>query len=83
MPDCRRKNLGQAGSIISDVHSSCANNFDLVRFLAASQVVVGHICAGATPEAGESLLRATWWLGYFPGVPIFFTVSGFFDFLVL
>ena len=53
------------------------NNFDLVRLLAASQVVVGHICTEVAPAGSAVLLPAVWWMGVFPGVPIFFTVSGF------
>ena len=68
--------MRQVGSIIW-MSIPRTNNFDLVRLLAASQVVVGHIGAGATPEVGDSIRRATWWISYFPGVPIFFTVSGF------
>jgi peptidoglycan/LPS O-acetylase OafA/YrhL len=50
------------------------NNFDLIRLLAAMQVVVSH--------GGEYLGVALWRplmtvLGFLPGVPIFFVVSGF------
>jgi peptidoglycan/LPS O-acetylase OafA/YrhL len=53
------------------------NNFDLVRLLAASQVVVAHICTEVGPSAADKLRPVVWWLAYFPGVPEFFTVSGF------
>ena len=53
------------------------NNFDLIRFLAATQVVAGHVCTEVGPSAADALRPAVWWLGYFPGVPVFFTVSGF------
>jgi peptidoglycan/LPS O-acetylase OafA/YrhL len=53
------------------------NNFDLVRFLAASQVVVAHICTEVGPLAADALRPGLSWLGLFPGVPVFFTVSGF------
>lgn len=49
------------------------NNFDLIRLLAASQVMVTHTFEGAN-SVGPS------WLGfiyYFPGVPAFFFISGF------
>lgn len=46
------------------------NNFDLIRLLAAYQVVAMHV--------GEHLRVAVpHVLTFFPGVPIFFTVSGF------
>ncbi len=57
-----------------------ANNFDLIRLLAASQVVLAHICTEVGPSAADKIrpvLSSVWWQGYFPGVPIFFTVSGF------
>ena len=50
------------------------NNFDLIRLLAALQVVASH---------GSDFLNAPLWhpmmvvLGFLPGVPIFFVVSGF------
>lgn len=51
------------------------NNFDLLRLLAALQVAVHHAAAhlGTTADPW-GLLRLT---GLFPGVPIFFFVSGF------
>jgi peptidoglycan/LPS O-acetylase OafA/YrhL len=56
------------------------NNFDLIRLLAASQVVFAHVCTEVRPSAAEKMrpvLSTIWWQGDFPGVPIFFTVSGF------
>ena len=50
------------------------NNFDLLRIFAASQVLVGHSVLHldiATPPALIKLIYA------FPGVPIFFVISGF------
>jgi peptidoglycan/LPS O-acetylase OafA/YrhL len=49
------------------------NNFDLLRILAATQVVLVHSAAhlGLGRPAGLSLVEA------FPGVPIFFAISGF------
>lgn len=49
------------------------NNFDLIRLLAAMQVVVLH----SVEHLG--LPRGAWAsaLGLFPGVPIFFVISGF------
>lgn len=51
------------------------NNFDFVRLLAATQVVVYH---GVTHlDVPRWLVLAGDWLSYFPGVPIFFVISGF------
>ncbi len=49
------------------------NNFDLLRIVAASQVVLGHTVGhlGIDHPWGWSLVEA------FPGVPIFFGISGF------
>ena len=49
------------------------NNFDLLRIIAASQVVLGHTVGHLDIDHpwGWSLVEA------FPGVPIFFGVSGF------
>jgi peptidoglycan/LPS O-acetylase OafA/YrhL len=49
------------------------NNFDLVRLLAAAQVAVVHICEHL--RIGSPMLLRV--LDLFPGVPIFFFVSGF------
>lgn len=52
------------------------NNFDLIRFLAAFQVVYGHSFShlGINNAAIDFFYS---FLKYFPGVPVFFTVSGF------
>ena len=56
-----------------------ANNFDLIRLAAASQVVLSH-AIGHTglreklPEWGRQMFDALAWL---PGVPVFFVISGF------
>jgi peptidoglycan/LPS O-acetylase OafA/YrhL len=49
------------------------NNFGLLRILAATQVVLGHSLAHL------ELARPRWWslVDAFPGVPIFFAISGF------
>jgi peptidoglycan/LPS O-acetylase OafA/YrhL len=49
------------------------NNFDLLRLLAATQVMFAH----GVPHLG--LTEPSWWpqFGLFPGVPIFFAISGF------
>jgi peptidoglycan/LPS O-acetylase OafA/YrhL len=55
------------------------NNFDLIRLLAAAQVVVAHAIGHTAlvtklPAWGKSLFDA---LMLLPGVPIFFVISGF------
>ncbi len=49
------------------------NNFDLLRLLAASQVMLAHGVLHLLPG------RPVWWpvLEAFPGVPAFFAISGF------
>ncbi|MES2437648.1 MAG: acyltransferase [Verrucomicrobiota bacterium] len=55
------------------------NNFDLIRLLAAAQVVVAHAIGHTDlvnhlPAWGKSLFDA---LMLLPGVPVFFVISGF------
>lgn len=52
------------------------NNFDLIRFFAAFQVVYGHSLTHLKIE-NYFVHFFYGFLKYFPGVPIFFTVSGF------
>jgi peptidoglycan/LPS O-acetylase OafA/YrhL len=49
------------------------NNFDLLRLFAATQVVLSHSAAHL------DIARPSWWqiIEAFPGVPIFFVISGF------
>lgn len=49
------------------------NNFDLLRLLAASQVMLAHGVLHLLPS------KPSWWplLEAFPGVPAFFAISGF------
>jgi peptidoglycan/LPS O-acetylase OafA/YrhL len=49
------------------------NNFDLIRLLAAVQVAIVHICEHLRIDGGPLLSL----LQLFPGVPVFFFVSGF------
>ncbi len=53
------------------------NNFDLIRLLAALQVVYCHTCwhLDITTGIGNSTLSHP--VQWFPGVPIFFVISGF------
>lgn len=51
------------------------NNFDLIRLIAALQVVVHHTISHLEIEHSSSV--ALVFSGLFPGVPIFFFVSGF------
>ena len=53
------------------------NNFDLLRLFAASQVAFIHIGDELHIEFGGWLLAVRQFLDYFPGVPIFFVISGF------
>lgn len=52
------------------------NNFDLIRFFAALQVVYGHSLIHLKIE-NHFVHFFYGFIKYFPGVPIFFTVSGF------
>lgn len=52
------------------------NNFDLIRLLAASQVVLFHGMEHLGPR-GASHSFVGQLLSWFPGVPVFFVVSGF------
>jgi len=56
------------------------NNFDLIRVLAALQVVYVHASKhlfASTPKSDTYLYYINEIIEKFPGVPIFFTVSGF------
>lgn len=49
------------------------NNFDLIRLIVATQVAVSHVSAHLNYKLPAYLK----FMGYFPGVPIFFIISGF------
>ena len=52
------------------------NNLDLIRLLAAFQVVFGHSISHL--DMNTSIVNfLNSWVGIFPGVPIFFVISGF------
>jgi peptidoglycan/LPS O-acetylase OafA/YrhL len=53
------------------------NNFDLLRLFAASQVAFIHAGDELHIEFSGWLLGFRQFLDYFPGVPIFFVISGF------
>lgn len=53
------------------------NNFDLLRLLAAFQVVYCHTCWHLDITTGVGNPTLAWVINWFPGVPIFFTISGF------
>lgn len=50
------------------------NNFDLIRLVAAGQVLALHAIAHLDADSLRPLAIALW---YFPGVPVFFVISGF------
>ncbi|MCK1362222.1 acyltransferase [Bradyrhizobium sp. 199] len=59
----------QSGFSLSD------NSLDLIRIIAAAQVAIYHIWARIQPsDSGGWIIEA---LKYFPGVPVFFFISGF------
>src|SRR5579871_2179435 len=62
-----------------DINSnSRANNFDLIRLLAALQVVLFHAREHLKIDyKGYGLEPIFSFIAYFPGVPIFFCISGF------
>lgn len=59
---------------IGNSKSDRINNFDLIRLIAAAQVVLWHGIEHLGIPAPAALLSV---LGVFPGVPIFFFVSGY------
>jgi peptidoglycan/LPS O-acetylase OafA/YrhL len=63
--------------MVAAKHPSHANNFDVLRVLAATMVVASHSFSvvGAPEPAAFAALRATTWGGV--GVEIFFSISGY------
>lgn len=53
------------------------NNFNIIRLLAALQVAHYHIVSIYSERITEAHLLLVKFLGLFPGVPIFFFISGF------
>jgi len=53
------------------------NNFDIIRLIAALQVAIHHTVDLLDLETGDALSVFMTVTKYFPGVPIFFFVSGF------
>jgi peptidoglycan/LPS O-acetylase OafA/YrhL len=53
------------------------NNFDLLRLLAAAQVIYVHGVLFLDIEGGALLNSVNYLAAIFPGVPIFFVISGF------
>jgi peptidoglycan/LPS O-acetylase OafA/YrhL len=53
------------------------NNFDLIRLFAAAQVAHFHIFYTMGISVTDLHLKVIGFLGFFPGVPIFFFISGF------
>jgi len=53
------------------------NNFDLIRLLAAIQVMVLHVGAHLHVQYSDATNSFLQLIKFFPGVPVFFTISGF------
>jgi peptidoglycan/LPS O-acetylase OafA/YrhL len=51
-----------------------SNNFDLIRLLAATQVLIVHAVGHLQVDGLELIVE---WISLFPGVPVFFVISGY------
>jgi peptidoglycan/LPS O-acetylase OafA/YrhL len=72
---CRKFGEGNISVSEGPVSDWRVNNFDLLRLLAALQVAVGHSIAILKPTGYFARLLVAG-LDRFPGVPIFFVISG-------
>src|SRR5690349_9052904 len=72
---CRKIGEDDTGSSETPANDWRVNNFDLLRLLAALQVAVVHGIAVLKPTGHFAGLLGTG-LDRFPGVPIFFVISG-------
>ena len=73
-----RPQKSEKEAIVTRDSNKQSNNFDLLRLLAALQVAIYH-GTGILQLPHETGLRSVLWLvlSWFPGVPIFFCISGF------
>lgn len=68
---------GEAARVPRRAVSTRSNNFDLLRLLAAFQVLYFHVSIHLKIEFPDVIVAANRLLALFPGVPIFFVISGF------
>lgn len=77
MPDTTAResdmNACVKGASLRESHSATLNNFDIIRLFAALEVALSHMATHLSIE-NSVVIQA---LGYFPGVPIFFFISGY------
>jgi peptidoglycan/LPS O-acetylase OafA/YrhL len=73
--DSKARAARVAPDLRTNISASKSNNFDLIRLCAAAQVALMHSASHLAYTLPFPALTAV--LGFFPGVPIFFFVSGF------